>query len=535
MPVEYRATSRFWYGRWTVQGHRKCKRLKVAVAGKPGSEAFETSREDAEKALAEFLAKLQERNRAEDLVQSLHEIKFGSRIGSVPLGRLADEWRALPRKSTPSAGRIRYGTTVLKRFVSFIRARYSQVEELAAITPAMAEAYMASEDKRGISGRSFNAELALLRSTFERLRVRAGMLTNPFSQGLITKEENSIPRKPFTMEEVERLLQTAEAVDPEIHHLITVGVCTALRRGDACCLKWEDIDLDARRIRILTRKTGGKVMIPIFPRLYAVLASRRRGHRFVFPGLAASYESEPWVINNRLNAVFKRAGLATGDDEEEPSKPPVLDVDVPDDDTLRKLVLAKLQKLTTDTVSPKIKATMIEVFDLYSSGATVADITKQLDISKGSVSNYLTRIEKIAGHPIIRREIKQLQEAKAVAAAGPGEPAPERRDGKGKIRVNNRGFHALRATFTTQALAAGVPVEVVKLITGHTLTETVLKHYFNPDEQTVFAKMQRAMPQLLTQHTGKTLRETMVDEIKKAKLPKKERDTLLSLAERVTT
>lgn len=533
MPVEYRATSQFWYGRWTVKGHRKCKRLKVAVTGKPGSEAFEQSREKAEKALAEFLAKLGERNRSEDLVQSLHEIKFGSRIGSIPVGQLAAEWLALPRKATPTAGRVRYGTTVLKRFVTFIRSHYHEAEELAAITPTMAEAFMAAEDKRGIAGRSFNAELALLRSTFERLRVRAGMLTNPFSQGLISKEENSVPRKPFTMEEVERLLQTAKPIDPEIHDLITVGVCTALRRGDACCLKWEDIDLEARRIRILTRKTGGKVTIPIFPRLYTVLAARSRGPRYVFPGLAASYESEPWVINTRLNTVFKRAGLAVGKDEEEPPEPPVLDVEVPDDDNLRKVVMAKLQKLTTDTVSPKIKATMLEVFDLYSSGATVADITKQLDISKGSVSNYLTRIEKVAGHPIIRREIKQVKEA--IATAGPGDPAPERRDGKGKIRVNNRGFHALRATFTTQALAAGVPVEVVKLITGHTLTETVLKHYFNPDEQTVFAKMQRAMPQLLTQHSGKTLRETMIEEIKKAKLPKKKHEALLALAERIST
>jgi hypothetical protein len=46
-------------------------------------------------------------------------------------------------------------------------------------------------------------------------------------------------------------------------------------------------------------------------------------------------------------------------------------------------------------------------------------------------------------------------------------------------------------------------VEVVKLVTGHSLTETVLRHYFNPDEQTVFAKMQQAMPQELTQHEGK--------------------------------
>ena len=536
MPVESRPTSRYWYGRWRSHGRRRSKRLQVLVQGEPGSEAFEASRELAEKALAKFLEKVQQRSRAEDLVQSLHEVKFGSRIGSIPLHRLAAEWLALPRKDTLSKGRIQYGTNILKRFVAFLQAHYPTADELAAVTPKMAEAFMAAEEHRGIAGRTYNHELILLRGAFERLRIKAGLLANPFSQGLISKTENSIPRKPFTMEEIDRLLQTAKAYDPEIHDLITVGLCTALRRGDACCLKWEDVDLPARRVRVYTRKTGGKVAIPIFPRLFDVLAARKRVGPFVFPTLAAAYEAEHWTINNRLNASFTRAGFhADVEDDEDKPVPAVIDADIPDEVTVRKTVLAKIDALGPDEVAPRIKATMREVFDLYSSGATLPDIVKQLDSSKGSISLYLSRIEKVAGHPIVRREIKKAQQAKAMAEAGPGEPAPERRDGKGMIRVNNRGFHALRATFTTQALAAGVPVEVVKLITGHTLTETVLKHYFNPNEQTVFAKLQRAMPQLLTQHTGKTLRETMIEEIKRAKLPKKKHEALLALAERIST
>lgn len=536
MSVEVRSGSRFWYGRWQVNGLRFSKNLRVVVKGTPGSDEFEKSRLDAEDALATLRKAADSPGRSEDLIRRVHEVKFGSKIGVVPLGDLEQEWIALPRKRPITESRIRYGRRVLKDFVDFIRAKHPKVKELAAVTPAMAQQYMTKLEKAGSSGRTYNEALILLRGTFERLRVKAGMLGNPFREGLVSKDENSIHRRPFTIDELEHLWSTAAKMDADVHDLLVLGACTALRRGDAACLKWQDVDFPGNRIRIQTQKTGAKVSIPIFPRLRHVLEGRKRIGDYVFPELASIYRHQSWELNKRLNRVFTAAGFFQLDPEHDgKSMPPVINVDMPDEEDLRRVVLAKIEALGKDNVSPKIKATMIEVFDLYSSGATLPDIAKQLDASKGSIQNYLTRIAKVAGHPIVRREVKQLQEAKVLSAAGPGEPAPERRDGKGKIRVNNRGFHALRATFTTQALAAGVPVEVVKLITGHTLTETVLKHYFNPDEQTVFAKLQRAMPQLLTQHSGKTLREELVDAIKKAKLHKNERDTLLALAERVTT
>lgn len=495
MNVETRKSSQFWYGRWSANGQRFCKRLRVAVRGEPGSREHLASRIEALKALEDLLAEAKQQYRSEDLVQRLHEIKFGRRVGSIPLSRLADEWIALPRRRPISASRAQYGRTVIGRFVAFLRAHYPQIREMAGVSSEAAEQFMLSEDQRGVAGRTYNEVLITLRGAFERLRVKAGMLANPFAQGLVTKEENSIVRRPFTIEELERLFKVAAEKDPEIHDLIVVGACTALRRGDACCLQWQDVHFASNRIRIQTRKTGERVSIPIFPRLRKVLDARHRTGPHVFPGLAAAYQREPWAVNNRLNAVFAAAGFrAEEQTSPQQAQPPPLDVPLPSDDDMRKVVLKKIAMLTEDQVSPKIKATMREVYDLYSSGATLPDIARQLGISRGSASNYLARIEKAAGHPIVRKDVERLRNPPPTVAVSP----TERRDGRGKIRVNPRGFHALRATFTTQALAAGVPVEVVKLITGHTLTETVLKHYFNPDEEAIFANMQRALPKLLT-------------------------------------
>lgn len=504
MAVETRPTSRFWYGRWQENGARKCKRLGVRVQGEPGSEEFETSRGAAEEELRALVEEARIRRHPEDVVQRLHEVKFGRRIGSISLNRLAAEWAALPRKKPMGAARLRYGTALLGRFVEFLAAHHPKVKEMAGVSAEMAEAFMAHEEKRSLRPASYNAELSLLRGAFERLRVKAGMLANPFEGSLVLKDLDTVSRVPFTLPELAALFDAAKVLDSEIHDLIVVGACTALRRGDACCLKWADVNLERNRIRVRTRKTGGAVVIPILPRLRAVLEQRPRKGRFVFPSLAAAYESSPWEINNRLRRVFVECGLGTLTRREEVAleKPAPAVVDLDDDEAVRARVLARIEALTPAQVSPRVKGVMREVFDLYSSGVTLCDVAKQLEVSKGSVSNYLARIERVAGHPVVRKEVAFARKRKALAALPRASEEGARPAATGRVRVNTRGFHALRATFATQALAAGVPVEVVKLVTGHSLAETILRHYFNPDEDTMLGRLERAMPRLLAESGG---------------------------------
>lgn len=510
MSVEFRSDSRFWYGRWQRNNRRFCKRLKVQVAGKPGSDEFEASRQKAEELLEEIIAETDRAQRPEELVQRIHEVKFGKRVGSIRLADLADIWLALPRKRKITKGRVTYTRTVIKSFTDFVRDHHPKVQEMAGVTPEIAEAFMVTQEQRGISGRTYNAILSLLRGAFEKLREQAGMLSNPFKRNLVMKDEQSIPRKPFTVEELSRLFDAAQS-DREIHALIVTGTCTALRRGDACCLKWEDVNLATNRIRVQTRKTGEKVSIPILPKLREVLQSRQRNASpYVFPTLASAYLHEPSGLNKRLNAAFARAGLR-GDSAAQPHEPHV--IDMPGEGDFRARVMERLKSLTDADASAKIRGMMIQVFDLYSSGMTLPDIAKDLGISKGSASNYLARIEHFAGHPIIRSEVKAAREGRVLGAKKDTEESDERdaESKQGLIKVNSRGFHAFRATFTTQALAAGVPVEVVKLITGHSVTETVLKHYFNPDERTVFKAVENAMPALLT--GGNVRTESQTDRI----------------------
>jgi len=52
------------------------------------------------------------------------------------------------------------------------------------------------------------------------------------------------------------------------------------------------------------------------------------------------------------------------------------------------------------------------------------------------------------------------------------------------------------------ALSAGVPMELVRRVTGHSTVEVVLKYYFRPDREAFRTALETSMPRLLTQGTA---------------------------------
>ena len=61
-----------------------------------------------------------------------------------------------------------------------------------------------------------------------------------------------------------------------------------------------------------------------------------------------------------------------------------------------------------------------------------------------------------------------------------------------------RDFHALRTTWITLALMQGLPLELVKVVSGHASAEIVMQHYFKPHREQLKTAMQKCMPALLS-------------------------------------
>jgi integrase len=254
----------------------------VRIAGTPpgslslkdeGDSAFERSRATALAKLESIVEEARSQRSSERLVEKLYEIKTGEQIKSVKLADLPAEWGKIARKRTPDERYARQCQSRLKQFADFVLGQNGKVVEIAQVTRTAARAFLDAEVKRGVTAKTWNDTLVLLRATFQHL-LPAGSI-NPFS-GVPTRETETVFRKPFTPEELKAILDAAQ-VDEFVRPVLLTGVCTAMRRGDCCLLKWSDVDLEKRFITVKTAKTGQTVSIPIFPLLFDELSTRQRG------------------------------------------------------------------------------------------------------------------------------------------------------------------------------------------------------------------------------------------------------------------
>jgi len=189
---------------------------------------------------------------------------------------------------------------VLGRFVNFVQAQNPKAVEIALVTRKLAQAFMGAEAERGVGAKTWNDTLKLLRATFKYL-LPAGA-GNPF-YNMVTKDAETVFRKPFTPEELKAILDAAQD-DDFIRPIIITGMCTAMRRGDCCRLKWKDVDLARRFITVKTAKTGQTVSIPIFPLLLGELASLpTQGEELVFPEQAEMYKTDRKLLLTRPHVL----------------------------------------------------------------------------------------------------------------------------------------------------------------------------------------------------------------------------------------
>lgn len=86
-----------------------------------------------------------------------------------------------------------------------------------------------------------------------------------------------------------------------------------------------------------------------------------------------------------------------------------------------------------------------------------------------------------------------------------------KRGAGGTQRRSVRGWHSFRVGLVTRALAAGMPEELVRRVTGHTAVDVVREHYFKPGREEFQREFEKAMPKLLMK--GAKSREEQMREI----------------------
>jgi len=328
MPLELRIEKDgrvrpFWYGRFEVNGQRQCLNLGVKVKGTPsaslslrdeGDLDFERSRVAARAKLDSVIEEARTKQGSVRLVEKLYEIKTGEAIKTVLLENLFQEWAKIPRRRKLNERYSSQCQSTLKRFAEFVRSENVKATEIAHVTRLVAQSFLDAESKRGVTAKTWNEILKLLRTTFKHL-LPVGAI-NPFSN-LPTRETETIFRKPYSPDELAAILDAAR-LDEFLRPVLVVGICTAMRRGDCCLLRWKDVDLQRRFVTVKTAKTGQTVSIPIFPLLYDELKSKAKDRKsdndYVFPEQALMYQENPDGITWRVRKVLAAAGFRDEDE-----------------------------------------------------------------------------------------------------------------------------------------------------------------------------------------------------------------------------
>ncbi|HEY4245857.1 MAG TPA: site-specific integrase [Lacunisphaera sp.] len=316
----HRDRSKWWYSRIEVNGRKINRNLGVEIQGQipprlsqVGDIVFERSRAKAQAALERFQLDAKKRTTAEELIQTIHEIRTGSRVSSVPLTEIVKRWKDLPRRRPLSERYVDEAESRVKRFLDFVRKSNPSIHEMAQIRAPLARAFVKKIEERGVSAKTYNNVVIFLRSVFHTLRKEAGLAENPFD-GIPTRDGEAIFRTPYKVDELELILQHAKN-DPFIYPLIVTGMCTAMRRGDCCTLLRESVDLEGGFITVKTSKTGETIQIPIFPLLgetlkKALAKPSPRPPHFVFPELKAHYVINPDHLTDRVKRVLRAAGFS---------------------------------------------------------------------------------------------------------------------------------------------------------------------------------------------------------------------------------
>jgi integrase len=480
MSLVMRKTSQWWYGRYKVDGKDFVKNLHVEIRGtrpatlhETGSVYFENSRGEAQAALDKLLDEVRSGKSETQLAEAVYEARAGQKLKRYKIDDLSQIWINKPRRRPLSEEHRKQTIAKVENFAAYLKTHYPKLTRVDQVRPLQVQAFLEDLEQRGITAETWNKYLIPIKTVLKRAGV-------PAAKELLAKDVETVYRKPYTIEELNAILEAAHS-DPLIYSIVVTAACTAMRRKDCCFLNWQQVDFEAGFITVKTSKTGQEVDIPMSNMLQAEIMNQRgNGSDYVFPDAKLLYEADPSALTRRFKAVLRLAGFDDGSSTTiERKTDPYTNAEIYH-------VAAKVYKGEKLACAQAILAA-------YLDGNCVEKTAKLAGFSQSTVSLYLNKLEDRLGKAFIRGKCRPVT---VVALPTRGKTNEERAHGMNRASV--RDFHSFRTTFVTLALMRGLPIDIVRKITGHQTVNVVTKHYFRPEREQLKAAMQKALPGLLT-------------------------------------
>lgn len=426
-----------------------------------GDTKFEEFRKRAEYEFQRHLRRLEEKKSEAERERlqrqaakaSLKE-KYGESSDGIKLDELLDKFVEKKKKKgkwNQTDKTKKEDRRKLSRFIDFLKENHPRVSTLDAVTEEMIYDFKKSLKDNGLSGRTMNGYLRILYFTFDNFcKWKTDCLDILSVKEKIQYESHDI----FSEEEINLMLEKAEKEDPEIKSLILIGYNTGLRLKDMVLLRWKSIDFDKERLSLCTSKTKNPAELHMDKSLIKeleLIKSKGAHAKYVLPGLAEVYnsstdETKSGKIHKRFVKIMRLAGIGITNEDISPYQA------CGTEETIRKVYAA----MRGANWSEDKQERGMKFLKLYLEKKSYEQIKEETGAAKGTISLYLSEMEKLSQCKIINRRgelpfgTKNLNRGRLSDSAGRFK------------RAAKLSIHSLRGTFVSRAASLGYTMEQIQ-------------------------------------------------------------------------
>jgi integrase len=181
-----------------------------------------------------------------ELSRLLVEVDQGRFVASaaMTLDELLDRWLLVKRQSVEASTLKSYEWIAR----TYIRPALGD-RKVGALRPIDLDMLYGELGGRGLSTRTVRICHTVLRQSLEQAR-RWGFIARSPAVDASPPPQHKVEVSPPTVDEVLTLLDAAHEEDPAFGTYLWVISATGCRRGEVCALRWIDVDLDGRELRV---------------------------------------------------------------------------------------------------------------------------------------------------------------------------------------------------------------------------------------------------------------------------------------------
>lgn len=323
--ITKKSTSAKWIACFTdAAGVQRQRSTGVADQGTPGERA--EARRRAQDIAAEYEAAARgDRTEAQirkSLTELYNRVNPAKRLEWATVQPFLTQWleRVAVRKT--SGTHARYGT-IIRRFLAGLGPKATA--HLGDLTTEDFQNFLDAEIVAGKRAGTLRIEVKVLGAAMGYALRQGLIITNPVAAVEIP-DDASESKKPFSQEQLRAIVAACspsswaegDKIAPRLEDwrtVIIVGAFTGLRLGDACNLRWRDVDFSTKTLHVRpekTRRQARDIVIPLHPFLEARLSEltgRDDQNAHLSPSLAGQKIGGRSGLSRQFQRIMEAAGI----------------------------------------------------------------------------------------------------------------------------------------------------------------------------------------------------------------------------------